>query len=282
MSKYDEFGRPIYETAEEYNRAHGTGSYHNAERKSTSYTEKKTTYRKQRTIGQNEKRSVSPKVIVLAIGALVYLVVMAVTLMSNIVRDNDSIENWANVEEEAVAVREEYLGDTVTPLPDGFETFSYKGQTYALPTTMADILKMGFTLEEAYDENYMLPPQYEETVILNGENGYMVAMVGMSNYTDDEIPLEDATIHYFYIDTATIYDMTDFVFGDGFTFESSYEDLETYFGIPYYHYEDYTEDYAYDNYEWAYYGEEETHIVNISFWNGMISDIGIEKRILVR
>ena len=93
----------------------------------------------------------------------------------------------------------EYIGDDSTPLPEGFETFSYNGQSYTLPTTMEEIYTMGFTLEEMYDENYILPTEYEESLILNDENGY-AGMIGISNYTGEEIPLGKAQVNYFYIE----------------------------------------------------------------------------------
>ena len=72
--------------------------------------------------------------------------------------------------------------------------------------------------------------------------------------------------------------LPNFVFGDGLTFESSYEELETYFGTPHYHYEDHSEEGSYyDNYEWSYYREDEIHFVSVTFWNGVIADVGIEK-----
>ncbi len=72
---------------------------------------------------------------------------------------------------------------------------------------------MGFTLEEEYDETYMIPMQYEENLILN-----------------DEDHSEEGSF--------------------------------------------------YDSYEWAYYGEKEIHFVCITFWNGVISNVGIEKRVI--
>ena len=122
------------------------------------------------------------------------------------------------------------------PLPEGFETFTYNGQTYTLPESY----------EELVDEGFM----------------------------EDE----DA----FYIDNPMLYDevvtVPDLVFGDGLTFESTYEDLEAYFGTPYYHYEDHSEPgYYYDSYEWCYDGDYESHYVSVTFLEGVMSDVVIDK-----
>ncbi len=296
MPKYDDFGRPIYETAEEYNRAHRAGnttqSYSNRERKNNSQTVKKRSYGTQRTTGSDVKKSVSKRALVVAIGALAYILAMTVFLMLNSVRSpvGEYEEQWVEVEEIVPDNEGEYFGDDTTPLPEGFETFSYNGQSFSLPTTMEEINHMGFTLKEEYDESYMLhmlPTEYEETLILNDEDGFMAAMIRVSNYMDEKIPLAKAQVNYFYIENPTAYGydedgiLPDFVFGDGLTFESSYDELEAYFGTPHYHYEDHSEEGSYyDNYEWAYYGEDETHFVSITFWNGVIADVGIEKRVL--
>ena len=292
MPKYDDFGRPIYETAEEYNRAHRDGnttqSYSNIERKSNSQTVKKRSYGTQRTTGSDVKKTVSKKALVVAIGALVYILVITVFLMLNSVRSPvfEYEEQWVDMDEAALDNNVEYPGDDTTPLPDGFETFIYNDQSYSLPTSMEEINAMGFSLEAEYDETYILPTEYEENLILNGEDGFMAAMIRVSNYMDEEIPLAKAQVNYFYIENPMAYDFNEdvmlpnFVFGDGLTFESSYDELEAYFGTPHYHYEDHSEEGSYyDNYEWSYYGEDEIHFVSVTFWNGVIADVGIEKRI---
>lgn len=287
MPQYDDFGRPIYETAEEYNRAHreekATRTYTSADGDTYSSSAKK-----------NKKRQSVKKPTFLIFGAAVFFIIPVVAILFtlfNFVEESfpESFivheEEWSEVEIVGDDDYGEYLGDAETPLPEGFETFSYNGKSYTLPTTLEEILEMGFTLEEAYEEDYMLPTQYEETLILNDNDGYMYAVVTVSNYGEEEIPVEKAIVDYFYIDNPASYDaemeIQDFVFGDGLTFESSYEEVEAYFGIPFYHYADHSEEGSYyDNYEWAYYGEDETHFVTITFWNGVISDIGIEKRII--
>lgn len=294
MTKYDDFGRPIYETAEEYNRAHrsetNTRTYDNMGDAYNSKSRKRT-YRTQRTTGQYTKRNTSKKTKGLLIGIAVYVSVIIVVLLFNLVgsfEDGSYEDNITAVEEAVVDVDGEYIGDDSTPLPEGFETFSYNDQSYTLPATMEEIYTMGFVLEEMYDENYILPTEYEESLILNDENGY-AGMIGISNYTGEEIPLGKAQVNYFYIENPSAYEfneertLPDFVFGDGFTFESSYEELEAYFGVPYYHYEEHSEEGSfYDSYEWVYYGEDEIHFVSITFWNGVISNVGIEKRLIAR
>ena len=223
MTKYDEFGRPIYETAEEYNKAHKKGNssrtYDSPEGDAYKHKPMKTTYHSQRMVRRNTNSKGVKKSKLLIIGIAVYFIAMIVFLSFNMVRrsvDSSYEVIPENVGDVIVNVGDEsgeFLGDDTTPLSEGFETFSYNEQTYSLPTTMEEIEKMGFTLEEEYDETYMIPMEYEENLILN-----------------DEDHSEEGSF--------------------------------------------------YDSYEWAYYGEKEIHFVCITFWNGVISNVGIEKRVI--
>ncbi len=292
MQKYDDFGRPIYETAEEYNKAHRTGNavrtYNNSQENVYKHrTIKKSKYRQSRAA---TSQTGTKKVKSVVLGIAIYFIVMSVFVIFNLLSDSNSffeIYEENRVAEEEVVPDEygQYLGDDITPLPESFATFSYNGQTYTLPTSYQEISQMGFTLEEEYDEMYTLPTEYEDLLILNGEDGFMTGMIRINNYTGEEIPLSEGLVDYFYIENPGTFEVDaemtfpDFVFGDGFTFESSYEDVESYLGIPYYHYYDYSEEGNFwDSYEWAYYGEDEIHFVSITFYNGTIANIGIEKK----
>lgn len=252
MTQYDDFGRPIYETAEEYNKAHKKGvcprtydsptgaNYQRSTRKGAQQTSTAT----QRF--SNQERSKKAKSLV--IGTIAVLLVLNIIITTILVGsfgvsfDSDydvNEENWfdamIDVDESGT---EEYLSDASTPLPTGFETFTYNGKTYTLPGSYEDLI----------DEGIM------------EEGGF------------------------FYIDNPLVYDydatVPDFVFGDGLTFESSYEEVEAYLGTPYYHYEDHSDiDFIYDSYEWSYYGEEESHYINIVFVNGVMSDVMIDKTV---
>ena len=246
MAQYDEFGRPIYETAEEYNRARKTGRYS----RSTESQEKaafqnkatKETYRTKSSAQRYTHQDASKKTKKLIVGVGAFILVFNVIIIATVGSfgvsfESDYEDNWVetmvDMDDEG-----EYLGDDFTPLPSGFETFSFNGQTYTLPESYEKLVDKGF--------------------------------------------IEDGDC--FYIDNPMLYDETvtvpDFVFGDGLTFESSYEELETYFGIPYYHYEDHSDsDYIYDSYEWCYNGDDEYHYVNVTFLNGMIYDVVIDKTV---
>lgn len=293
MAKYDEFGRPIYETAEEYNRARRAGNnsrtYDSPEGDRYQHTAMKETYRNQSAAERYATRTGSKKAKTMVLGLVVFFIVLNVVIvfsMFNMVRGTyddyqEFEESWIDLDDDGDGYGE-YIGDDATPLPEGFETFSYNGQTYTLPTTFEEIDKMGFSLEEDYDESYMFTDEYEELLTLSDEDGFMYAMVRVNNYTGEEIPLGKCLVDYFYMENPNVFDeeetVPDFVFGDGLTFESSYDDVEAYFGIPYYHYEDHSDDYYhYDLYEWAYYGEDEIHFVSVTFLNSTIDNISIEK-----
>lgn len=296
MAKYDDFGRPIYETAEEYNKAKKSAgssrTYESPEGDTYQHNTMKETKRYQSAAQRYSERSSSKKAKKMVLGLAVFFIVLNVVViftMFNMVGGiyddyQDYEESWVDFDDDGDDGHGEYLGDDQTPLPEGFETFSYNSQTYTLPTSYQEISQMGFTLEEDYDINDLFPTEYEELIaFVDDEDGYTSAMIRINNYTGDDIPLGECMVDYFYIENPAAFDkaepVPDFVFGDGLTFESSYEELEAYFGVPYYHYEDHSEEgYYYDSYEWAYYGEEEIHFVSITFWNGVIDNVGIEKR----
>lgn len=297
MAKLDANGRPIYETADEYNKAHGTGSArhtydspegdnykHNTYKQTQSY-QKAAEKQKPSSVAKNTK-----KIILIFVFVLIGINVGVVFSAFNVMRStyNSVYDNFMDFEEEWITFEEdegygEYLGDGSTPLVEGFNTFSYEGQTITLPTTYQEISKLGFTLEEGYDEDYEIEPECYEHVYLNNEDGYIQVMIRVYNPTDEDLPIRQCVVDYFFVNNDAAYnengDVVDFVFGDGLTLESSYEQLEAYFGTPYYHYFDHSEEsYYYDSYEWSYYGEDEIEYVSVTFWNGIISDVGIEKR----
>lgn len=289
MQKYDDFGRPIYETAEEYNRAHRTGgmSYTYDSPKEDAYEQKvkRQTVRHQTVEQCHATREGSKKAKTLVLGIVAFVIVLNIAIifsMSNMVGsavaepEIDYDNTW--VEDEAYV---EYPNDVEIPLPEGFEKFSYNGHSFTLPTTYKEIAKLGYDLD-GYEPTDMIPSGFWDIVSLLDEDGYMVAMISVTNNTEEDILFEECTVNYFYIDNPTRYDETvdvpDFVFGDGLTLESSYDEVEAYLGIPYFHYEDYSdEDYLYDSFQWEYYGEDERQFVMVNFVNDEILDISIEK-----
>lgn len=272
MAKYDDFGRPIYETAEEYNRAHKTGGG--------------AVIQNQTAAQRHATREGSKRAKTLVIGIVAFVIALNVVIifsMSNMV--GSAVAEPERVYDNIIVENEDYYGEYVsdaeTPLPDGFEAFFYNGQFFTLPTTCSEIAKMGYDIVE-YEPTDMIPSGFWETITLLDDDGYSVAMISVRNDTDDDVPFEECTVNYFYIDNPARYDETldvpDFVFADGLTLESSYEEVEAYFGEPYYHYEDHSdEEYLYDSYQWEYYGLDERHFVMVNFVNGEMLDVSIEK-----
>lgn len=290
MQKYDDFGRPIYETAEEYNRAHKTaGSAYTYDRpREDAYQQNaaRQVMRHQTAAQRHATREGSKKAKTLVIGVVAFIIAINVVIifsMSNMV--GSAVAEPERVYDNIIVENEDYYGEYVsdaeTPLPDGFEAFFYNGQFITLPTTCSEIAKLGYDIVE-YEPTDMIPSGFWETITLLDDDGYSVAMISVANDTEDDIPFEECTVNYFYIDNPARYDETlavpDFVFADGLTLESSYEEVEAYFGEPYYHYEDHSdEEYLYDSYQWEYYGLDERHFVMVNFVNGEMLDVSIEK-----
>lgn len=296
MTQYDDFGRPIYETAEEYNKANkarrATHAYTNLDG-DVYETSKVTPEKRSQTATQRHAmRTGSKNAKKLIVGLVVFAIVINVSIVAMLFNltggfsggsYEENIEDWISFEDDEGYG--EYLGDDTTPLPEFFESFSYNGQIITLPTTFEELSDMKFVIDIEYSKNEMMPSGYSELIDLIDADGNIFAIVSVDNYTEYDIPLGKCTVDYFSIQNPAVYDDTqpvpDFEFGNGLTFESTYEDLEAYFGIPYYHYEDHSEEgYYYDSYEWQYSGEYENHYVTITFWNGLISDVGIQKSVI--
>lgn len=286
--KYDDFGRPIYETAEEYNRAHRGGvcprGYDSAEdgyqQKANQNTHQYKSVAQRHATVQGSKNA---KKIVLVIGTFVLAMNLGVIVtMFNMV--GGSFGDIEYGEEEWVDVDNLGDGDESTPLPDGFEMFSYNGRDYSLPISYEVFVQEGFISDEGYEQHDLVPMEYEELLFNENEEDYTSTMIRVNNHTDGEIPMGKCSVDYFYVENPNVYDdsaeMVDFVFGDGLTFESSYEELELYFDVPSYHYSDHSdEEWLYDNYEWSYYGDDEMHYVSVIFINGVMESVGIEKQV---
>ncbi len=297
MQKYDDFGRPIYETAEEYNKAMKAANnykiYDDPQEAAHNYTSMNHDYQKQQSASQRYTTSEgSKKAKVLVAGVIAFIVAVNVIIIfsvfSNIAFTRDE-SYWEEEEyyEEDMDDYGEFIGDDETPLPEGFDTFSVNGQTYTLPTSFDEVQTLEYSMDMQYDEHDLIPSEFYDTINFHDENDNLIVMVGINNDTDEDIPLGECVVDYFYIENpAVFYDddndaiTPDLVFGDGLTFDSSYEDLEAYFGTPYYHYEDHSdEDYYYDSYEWTYNGDDELHFVMVTFWNGEISDVSIQRTV---
>lgn len=288
--KYDDFGRPIYETAEEYNRAKKTGgysrTYESPEGDAYKHNPIREMNRNQTAAQRHATRQGSKKVKPILIGLAFFLILMIMVTVYSMFSIVGGIyeESYSDYDTWEYEEYEEYWGDASTPLPDGFETFVYDAQVFSLPMTFEEVLSMGFSVEVEYDETDLVPSGYSEFVDLVDSDGNIYAMISVDNNTEEEIPLGKCVVGYFNISNPYIYydeyDAPTFSFGTSLNFYSSYEEIEVYLGEPYYSYSDHSEeDCYYDSYEWEYYGDNETHHVNITFWNGEISDVSIQKSI---
>ena len=292
MAKLDDFGRPIYETAEEYNQARRAReqnrTYESLDGDTYQQSSRKETHRfktaAQRHATVQGSKSVMKKVLAI-LGVILSINVGAIfSLLGNI---TDDIQ-VGHVEEE-VQVYDEYLNQGDTPLTEGYEQFFYNGEYYSIPTNYWKISQMGFETD-VYDADELIPAGYEEIIALFDEYGYMSIEVRIKNNTEEDIPLNECMVDYIYI-TNPIYSeeievLPDFSFGDGLTFESSYEEVEAYMGEAYWHYGETSEECDYHMYQWVYWPEEaneleeqeDVEFVEIVFFDGVIESIRIEKR----
>ena len=286
MAKLDEFGRPIYETAEEYNKAHRGGVCPRPYDTSEGNTYKKTTAA-QRYATVKQSRNLKSVVIGLGVGVVLINALIIFSMFNMSMKSEFGEEEiWTELVGTEVLFEDgfydEYLGTTEEPLPVGFEEFFLNVRLCSLPTTLDKIINLGFHMEEFNAENEIMPSGGEEIIDLyDDETGGVKVTVRVSNQTDYDLPMYSCTVDYFCITNIAAYepwmDIPKFEFGDSLNFESTYDELEVYFGIPYYHSEYYSEGYEYDYYEWMYYGDEGIQCVAVTFVDGELLDVTIEK-----
>ena len=126
MAKLDDFGRPIYETAEEYNKAHKGGvcprPYDDPEGGNYQQSPLKGMSRYKSAAQRHSIREGSEKAKVMVGGiigvfAVIYLIIMGVVMINTVGNVEYGGDQWVDVE----SIGD---GDETTPLPEGFETFS--------------------------------------------------------------------------------------------------------------------------------------------------------------
>ena len=293
MAKLDDFGRPIYETAEEYNKAHRGGvcprPYDDPEGGNYQQGQFKGMGRYKSAAQRHSIREGSAKAKVMVGGligvfAVIYLIIIGIVMINT---QSSSIgggyeENWADmVGTESVG---EYIGDADVPLPEGFEKFKYNGYPCTLPAKFKDIWDMKLNIPNYDVMNEVFYGGYEEMLdIYDDYTGSYLGMVRVMNPESESLTMMECSVDYFCIMNPAVDDDTvevpNFKFGDGLSFESSYPEVEAYFGVPYYCYSEESEyGNLYESYDWAYYGEDEIHYVTITFWNGEMSSVSVEKR----
>lgn len=295
MAKLDDFGRPIYETAEEYNKAHRGGvcphgydsSYGDSQENKTVNRQPRSRSAAQRhATVQNSKKAMKT---VAVIG--VFILALNIGVIVSMVRYTSGDEFEVNYEEE-IQSYDEYLSDGTTPFPEGFDTFFYGEKEYGIPLEYKQISEMGFWLDE-YSMTDYFPAGHEEMLALYDEDGNENIVIRINNGTQEDCLLGNCKVDYFEIINPMISDEAmitpGFSFGKGLSFESSYDEIEAYFGLPYYHYCDHSDnENKYDLYQWYYYKEadesssesDEMHFVEIVFYNDWIESIGIEKKVV--
>lgn len=282
MAKLDEFGRPIYETAEEYNKAHRGGVC------PRPYdTSEGSTYKKATAAQRHETVKQSKKLKSAIIGIITTVILGNIGAIFGLMNSFFQEDSYVEYEDEVLyedGFYDEYLGECEDPLPEGFESFYLNESNCSLPVKFESILAMGYHMDYFYEMDEMFPSGWEEMIdFYDDETESVKFTVRMSNYSGDDLPMRLCTVDYISLENPdAFYDewgvTPDFVFGDGLTFESTYDELEVYFGIPYYHSEYYSEGYEYDYYEWMYYGDEGVQCVAVTFVDDVMLDVSIEKK----
>ena len=303
MAKLDDFGRPIYETAEEYNKAHRGGvcprPYDNPE--GANYGHNTGDRMKQfKNVAQRhilQEGSQKSKAIlggVIGVFAVIYLIIIGVVMINTVggVYEETPVVGTEIMQDSY----SEFLGDGETPLPEGFEKFKYNGYPCTLPTDFEEIMIMGCEITDYDMYNEVFYADYEELLdIYDKRTGIYLGDIRIKNDTSESLVIKECSVDRFFIYNAELYDptvkMPNFMFGDGLTFNSTYEEVEAYFGTPYWYCIDYSDKaYKHEIYQWSYFEEAdeesdiwgESHFVEITFLNGRMEYVIIEKQIVER
>ena len=182
MPKYDDFGRPIYETAEEYNRAHKRDGSARISKEIEPDVLKQGITRQSahnQTAAQrhaNREGTKKAKTLVLAlISFFIAIIVMIVFSLFGMigasyeeaVREPNYNHNNAIVEDENQTVT---FGDTDTPLPEGYENFTCNGVWITLPSTCKEMAELGYEIE-TYKLTDVVPADFWECISLIDDDG---------------------------------------------------------------------------------------------------------------
>lgn len=289
MKKYDDFGRPIYETAEEYNQAHKRGSartYGSADGDTYQHKTINETYHKQSAAQKHamvQKSNSAKKAILIVTGFIIlFNLGIVFAIFNSLGMVDDSFMQEEVLQDRVVIESGEHYGTMDTPLPVGFDRFSYNGAICNIPLTFDEVLD-ATGLYAYYDESYdSIASDCEDIIILYDTGDVEVMQVLVKNDTDEEIPLGECTIDYIWVDNPAAFDIyeetPDFWFGQGISMESTSFEFEEYLGKPYYYeYEYYDDGGSRVYYEWRYTDGLEEHCVSAQFVDEVVVYITIEK-----
>ena len=288
-TKYDDFGRPIYETAEEYNRAHrknGSATiYQSAHGDTYQQSETVSSAPKKSAAQRHATREGSKKAMSKIVGVVISILALNIgaifSLVGNIF-DDISVgyeeEVWPD---NGIIDSGEIWGDSETPLPEGYETFTYNGVVCTLPMSFKEILATGLTLE-GYEESVLFPSGYEDFVLMDDGENMSIVELTVDNYSDEDILMSKTRVISFYVENPTIYDeeatLPHFTFLGGLTLESSYDEVIEVLGdASYNYYETYDTGELLDRYEWYYYDGNGTQSISVQFLDGVIESVSIGK-----
>lgn len=192
----DAHNRPIYNTAEEYNRAHRKQngehhcSYHDAEAK--------------------KKKIV---MIVCKITAWLCLPIVVLALL-----DLDGAVSFTDVIEEVTWGIEDFFDDmnkeddsysnydenAVHENPKDFNIFMVNGEQCQVPCNCEELEDVGFVIKEDTDNQMIEPKQWAVYSLYYGESELCIGYVYIQNYTDGVISYKDGEIVAIELDNLTV------------------------------------------------------------------------------
>lgn len=282
MAKTDSFGRPYYETAEEYNQAHrrakASGSYGQMQQEKKAYHHTVGTGTKKRYGQKNTQKVVASMAIGIAAIICVTMTLMIINVLDSGVRQE---ETWHEVETEQVFYDGfEQLGADDVPLAEGFDVVTYKAETYTTAMTYQEFIKVEVPLQVYPSPNEELYSGYSENLDLVDEDGQYLGFITIENETDDDLTRGECRIKQILFSNEAAYNEADTVpdvtFANGLDMTCTYEELEANLGVPTYKYTDEdAEGNIYESYHWEYYGASHSEYFCANFWNGVMTDVSV-------
>jgi len=283
MAKTDSFGRPYYETAEEYNQAHrqakASGTYGQMQQEKRAYSH---------TVGHGTKKQYGKRndgKVIATMGLGVGIIIIAiVTILTMSMVDGGATPEQNYYEEDELMLDDDNFvmtGVDDVPLAEGFDVISYEGVYYTIPMTYDEFCLLDVPLQVYPSGGQELSAGYFETLDLEDADGNIIGYIRIENETDEDIPRGECSIKQMMFSSDAAYDgdmskAPDVTFANGLDMSCSYEDLELNMGIPTYKYMDEDDEgNIYEAYHWEYYGENHSEYFYVNFWNGVMTDVSV-------
>ena len=276
-----EYERPNYETAEEYNRARREREAKMAAEQKLYDEEGNYNYNSGSNSGYEAplNNSAGFKIVLSVIMIALFMVICGTVFV--IMRSEIGYiaeENiWDNLFHDFEDFDEEieWLEERITPLPEGYSKFTWKGNEYSVPMSYDKLVETGFVLEN-FSTKTKLEPGNLEYYSFSMEDEEYYGSLCFTNYGEKTQKITECTIDYIWF-FGDEYFSPDITFFDGLSWDCSLEDINGFLGEPQYiSTQTFENGDVYKSVTWDYCGDGISQGVVVCFYNDNMCSIAIE------